>query len=185
MKKLLFLIPFVAGMMACGMFSSCEKENPVVVNGNQQTTTTTSSTPQSEGYGNSESYDPEGTVWYNISSTESMDLVLSGNHATSLYWRSPANIFINASSYHKASMVRVGKVAGLNMVNINSVPEVGWTSQSACEPGYAYIIKDEISNSGSTAYGAIYVVDHIYSGEGIMGAKIKYCPFTPNVGWNR
>ena len=184
MQKFSFLTSLVIGIMACGFFSSCEKDDPVVVNDNQQTTTTTSSTtstPQSAGYDDSESNDPEGTIWYNISSTESMSLAF-GNRNVTLKWYSPSDFRVID---YDAKMVRVGKVAGLNKIDINAIPEVGWTIQSACEPGYAYIIKADPAYNGNLKYGAIFVVDHIYSGEGIIGAKIKYCPFTPNAGWNK
>lgn len=175
MKQFYYWIPLVAGIIV-GL-SSCEKDASLVVNDNQQKTSTSSYTPQSVGYSNSESNDPEGTIWYNISTTQNMRLSL-GDYTVSLNWYSPADIEVSSE------IVRVGKVAGLNKININSIPEVGWTSQSACEPGYAYIIRRSTYNNGFF-YGAIYVVDHIYSGEGIVGAKIKYCPFTPNVGWNK
>ena len=174
MKQFYFWIPLVAGIIV-GL-SSCEKDASLVVNDNQQKNPTSSYTPQSVGYSNSESNDPEGTIWYNLSASQRMVFALSG-YSVYLHWQSPSNFEVSS-----AEIVRVGKVAGLNKININSIPEVGWTSQSACEPGYAYIIRQSNYNNGFF-YGAIYVVDHIYSGEGIVGAKIKYCPFTPNVGW--
>lgn len=188
MKKFSFLIPFVAALLACNIFASCEKDDPVVVNDNQQTTSTTqASTPTSASF--SDKNDPEGTIWLNIDSQEYS--IQNGNYDIDVNWCSPDN-FVVSGVYNQSvnvRMVRIGKITGLKDINTSNIPVEGWASIMSCEPGYGYIVQYEgypIHNDTNTYYYAIQVVDHLYGGEtgGICGAKIKYCPFSTTGGWN-
>lgn len=128
------------------------------------------------------SSEPEGTIWFNMNS----DLEFSYS-VVSLYWCAPNNLKANYS------MLRYGKVSGLNDINVKNVlPEIGWATRMACVPGYAYVIRyseRDYNTDGYTyidKYLAIFVVDNLYASDGsVIGAKIKACPFTPGVGFNQ
>ncbi|MDR2042167.1 MAG: hypothetical protein LBP98_07620 [Tannerella sp.] len=68
--------------------------------------------------------------------------------------------------------IKVGKIAGLG--EIVSIPTSGWEYAVAAEPECGYIARCE------GVYYRFYVVKHLYEGERMSGAEIKYqYPFEP------
>ena len=175
----------VSALLTCGMFASCDKVDPDGVNDN---TPVKSSTPTSLSF--SDKNDPAGTVWLNIDNHQYR--IKTGAYEIYIEWQAPDNLRVEGGyslDSRDVMMVRYGKVTGLNDINTSSIPEDGWASIMSCEPGYGYIVRYYQYNDSSHRspyYYGLCVVGHLYGVEtgGIIGAKIKYCPFSPEGGWN-
>lgn len=120
-----------------------------------------------------ESNFPEGTVTVN----------LNNEFVNCIRWESPNDL----KGYINTSIVSLGKKRGLNDIDINNIPENGWSQKIACGPGCAYIVR-LYSEYGtiSSFYSGVYVIENLQNTNGsIVGAKIQYCKFTPGKGWNQ
>lgn len=119
--------------------------------------------------------EPTGTIETNIGEAE-----LSIGNFCKVRWEKPNNIVTG----ELVKIVNVGKVEHLGQVDIGSIPEVGWADNVAVVPGTAYIAR--YTTMTYESYSAFYVVKSLVDGTGtICGANIKYCPFSPEEGWNK
>lgn len=120
----------------------------------------------------------------NTKTVQTFGEILSIGNECSIYWN-PDNQF---SSDYALSII--GPVSGLGNLNIHSIPEAkNWSSRGLCMPGWGYMARHGIFNTATGlqeyTYSAFYVVRNLYNEEKeIIGAEIKYCPFTPGKGWD-
>lgn len=121
---------------------------------------------------------PEGTITVNLTKSPSHIVDFGGNFG-GMMWLSSNNFYTNNE------VLSLGEKNGLGSININKIPESGWTDETACKPGYAYIVRRGGAD-GVYYYTGIYLVRNIISTSGgIMGVEIQYCNFTPGKGWNQ
>lgn len=107
--------------------------------------------------------DPEGTITLNMRN-DGGSSVYFGSLGSQFYINKSNNFYA-----HLCSIVDCGAVRGLG--NVTSVPEKGWTTETAVTPGHGYVVKDLQEN-----YIRLYVVSfmHSASNDGIIGAEVKY-----------
>lgn len=121
---------------------------------------------------------PKGTITVNLTKNPNHIVDFGGNYG-SVNWISSSNNFFASSE-----ILSLGEKNGLGSINTDKIPESGWTKETACKPGYAYIVR--CGGSGVYYYTGIYLVRNIISTSGgIMGVEIQYCNFTPDKGWNQ
>lgn len=129
------------------------------------------------------SSDPAGTIAANLRTDNSDFISLTeGDPFIYLDTRVGLNFFFRTATYNyytddDAYIVCVGAVK--NISEIKTIPEAGWSHETAEEPGYGYVIKK--NGSEGTVYVRVYVVDWITrtGDNGIIGVKIKYQVWEP------
>ena len=131
--------------------------------------------------------DPEGTVTVNIRhDTGDSHVVYSPDGGYVYLSISESN---NICPYYNAMIVSLGKGNNLGSININTLPTNGWTNQSAAIVGNLYIVRYDclIGGNQHLHYIGLQVQSELtaVTNGGIVGYKIKYCPFTPGKGWNQ
>ena len=88
-----------------------------------------------------------------------------------------ANNFIAIGYYGGCAIVDMGKK---KLSQIQSVPSIGWTDETAVLVGHGYIYRYTY-DSNPYKYIKVYVVDYITgTSGGIIGAEVKYCEWDPN-----
>ena len=90
---------------------------------------------------------------------------------------SGSNNFQSIGRWTETDIVCIGNVNGLS--KINSIPESGWASQVAVQPGFGYIIRSKNPNGTGYSqwcrYARVYVEKWIEgTSGGILGAVIRY-----------
>ena len=152
--------------------------------------------------------DPEGTITINLRNdvyhTMINDVEVSNEDGTE-YSRNELFLGLNSGNnfqpYNEleythgrlaptstAEIVSLGSVHGLGSISTEKVPAAGWSSKSAAIVGNGYILRYTMKWNDFEAnfYYGVYVEDTIVGTDGgILGYKVKYCPFTPGKGWNQ
>lgn len=154
--------------------------------------------------------DPVGTMTVNLRNSDQYGTIVLETHESDgtgyntyngllFLWLKQTNnlhpyVFNNGGSGEgiKAStseaIVSLGAVHGLGSISTEKEPAAGWTFESAAVVGNGYILRYTIKWEGYEAkhYFGVYVEDTIVGTDGgILGYKVKYCPFTPGKGWNQ
>lgn len=151
----------------CVAAISCSKDNSSTPNDpNNTDNPTNTEDPNSP----TDCVDPEDAIVVNLrndgGSVTILDRPLEMNYAN------------NFVCYDYTTIASVGEVPGLGC--IESIPQLGWSSQVAVIPGNGYVLKyeryHESTGSITIKYARIYVVRYLFSAtnEGILGAEIKY-----------
>ncbi len=113
--------------------------------------------------------DPEGTISLAMRSTY--------NGGTNL-----GKLFISSSdNFAGVEIACIGRINGVG--DINNIPVIGWSTQTAVMPGCGYVFCEYDYNTRKTTFTRLYVEDYILnSNNEVLGANVRYqSPFTPSV----
>lgn len=185
MKRILF---FISAALITAFSASCNK-NGETISGDDPSGTITLNGNRNDWVKiqhGSAGYD---LVW-DVSFCVNPDNNLSASMLSSCYQTGPIN--------EKTEIVSLGTGKGLASININRIPTSGWNSESAAIEGGLYILHYKITwehedrrvdgSPGGSAeyyYGLQIVKVQEVANYGITQYTVKYCPFTPEKGWNK
>ncbi|WP_455512847.1 DUF5036 family protein [Leyella stercorea] len=122
--------------------------------------------------------DPKGTITLNMMVGDDNDKSVSINDFGTIKINSAYNFEGSSCSF-----VSLGKMKGLG--NVTAIPQDGWNSYVAVNPGEGYVVRHEIYDSYSYqykySYARLYVVSAIAgTSGGVIGYTIKcQAPFVP------
>lgn len=114
--------------------------------------------------------DPKGTI--------TMNMMVGDGDDKSVFINDFGSIKINSAYNFKGNeFVSLGKIKGLG--NVTAIPQDGWNSSVAVNPGEGYVIRD--IDYGLIRYARLYVVSEIAgTSGGVIGYTIKcQAPFVP------
>lgn len=116
--------------------------------------------------------DPKGTITMNMMVGDGNDKWVSINDFGIIQINSAYNFKGDGCSF-----VSLGKIKGLG--NVTAIPQDGWNSSVAVNPGEGYVIRD--IDYGLIRYARLYVVSEIAgTSGGVIGYTIKcQAPFVP------
>lgn len=158
-NKYLFLLCVAFGAL---IFSSCSKDDDAENDNGGVVINPDKNIP-----------DPKGTI--------TMNMMVGDGDDKSVFINDFGSIKINSAYNFKGNeFVSLGKIKGLG--NVTAIPQDGWNSSVAVNPGEGYVVR--AFDYGLIRYARLYVVSEIAgTSGGVIGYTIKcqapFAPFAP------